>query len=51
MLGHTNCRVLVVSAQYVDEVAGMVQELPDLEHILVRDSGYEAWLAAQCGDC
>ena len=47
MLGHTNCKVLLVSPDYAHEVEGMVDELPDLEHILVRDDGYEQWLAAQ----
>ncbi len=47
MLGHTNCRMLVVSEQYADEVEGIQDDLPDLEHILVRDAGYEDWLAGQ----
>ncbi len=47
MLGHTNCRALLVSKHYLDEIAGIDAELPDLEHIIVRDSGYEAWLGEQ----
>ena len=50
MLGHTNCRALLVSEQYAHEVEGIADELPDLEHVLVRDSGYESWLAAQSAD-
>ena len=46
MLGHTNCKILLVSANYADEVEGIDAELPDLEHIIVRDAGYEAWLAS-----
>ena len=47
MLGHTNCRALLVSEHLAHEVEGMQQELPDLEHIFVRDAGYEDWLAVQ----
>lgn len=47
MLGHTNCRVVLVSPQYAQEIEGFVDELPDLEHIIVRDDGYEPWLAKQ----
>ncbi|MDP6708086.1 MAG: AMP-binding protein [Alphaproteobacteria bacterium] len=45
MLGHTNCRFLFVAENYAHEVEGMVGELPDLERIIVRDGGYEDWLA------
>ena len=45
MLGHTNCRALVVSADHAHEVEDL--DLPDLEHVIVRDAGYEAWLAEQ----
>ena len=47
MLGHTNCRALLVSEHHAHEVEGLQQELPDLEQIFVRDAGYEAWLASQ----
>lgn len=47
MLGHTNCRALMVSEAHAAEVAGIQEALPDLEHVLVRDAGYEAWLADQ----
>jgi acyl-CoA synthetase (AMP-forming)/AMP-acid ligase II len=36
MLGHTSCRAVVVAG-----------DLPELGHVLVRDAGYEAWLASQ----
>ncbi|MDH3640883.1 MAG: long-chain fatty acid--CoA ligase, partial [Gammaproteobacteria bacterium] len=36
MLGHTNCRALVVSDNYLHEVDGLKDELPDLEHVLIR---------------
>ncbi len=47
MLGHTNCRALLVSENYAHEVEGIDAELPDLEHIIVRDAGYEDWLSTQ----
>jgi len=47
MVGHTGCRALVVGANHAAEVAGFERELPGLEHVLVRDEGYEAWLAGQ----
>lgn len=47
MVGHTGCRALVVSGNYAAEVADFPRQLPDLQHILVRDEGYEGWLAAQ----
>ena len=47
MLAHTGCRVVVVSEKYAEEIEAIRDELPDLEHILVRDSGYEAWLVRQ----
>ena len=50
MMKHTNCRVLIISEHYLGEVEGLKDELPDLEHILVRDSTYERWLAGQSGE-
>ena len=47
MTGHTGARVLVVDEKYLPEVEGLDRELPTLERIMVRDAGYEAWLAAQ----
>ena len=46
MLGHTNCRALVVAQKYVPDVAGLRAGLPELEHVIVRDEGYERWLAS-----
>jgi len=45
MLRNTGCRALVVSAEYLHEVAGLEREIACLEHVIVRDAGYEAWLA------
>ncbi|MCW2996864.1 MAG: o-succinylbenzoate--CoA ligase [Solirubrobacterales bacterium] len=47
MLGHTQCRVVVVETSYVPDVAGLEEELADLAHVLVRDEGYETWLSEQ----
>ena len=47
MVGHTGCRALLVGGNYAPEVADFRQQLSDLRHILVRDHGYERWLAAQ----
>ena len=46
MLGHTGCRALVVGGDLAAEADGSRAELPSLEHVLVRDDGYEGWLAA-----
>ncbi len=47
MLGHTGCRALVVEQALLDQVAGLTEDLPDLAHVLIRDDGYEDWLARQ----
>lgn len=47
MIGHTGCKALVVGGNHAHEVAGIQEELPELAHVLVRDDGYERWLAAQ----
>jgi acyl-CoA synthetase (AMP-forming)/AMP-acid ligase II len=46
MLGHTGCRVLLVDEPYASVVAGLADDLPDLTHVVVRDAGYEDWLAS-----
>jgi acyl-CoA synthetase (AMP-forming)/AMP-acid ligase II len=45
MLAGTGCVLLVTDAAYAESVAGLDAELPSLRHILVRDGGYERWLA------
>ncbi|QQS11385.1 MAG: AMP-binding protein [Rhodospirillales bacterium] len=45
MIGHTGCRALLVDEKYLPEIEGLRAQLPELEHVLVRDAGYEAWLA------
>jgi acyl-CoA synthetase (AMP-forming)/AMP-acid ligase II len=47
MLAHTGCGAVVVAKKYAAEIAAVRDELPELEHVLVRDLGYEDWLARQ----
>ncbi|MEM8902071.1 MAG: AMP-binding protein [Actinomycetota bacterium] len=50
MLDHTGCRALIVSEQHLADVADVAEDLRGVEHVLVRDDGYEGWLAAQSAD-
>jgi acyl-CoA synthetase (AMP-forming)/AMP-acid ligase II len=47
MLEQTQTRVVLVDATHADEVKGLDGDIDGLAHILVRDAGYESWLAAQ----
>ncbi|MBR2813537.1 MAG: AMP-binding protein [Reyranella sp.] len=47
MLGHTGCRAVVVAEKYAEEIQGLRGDLPAVEHVVVRDAGYEGWLARQ----
>ena len=46
MVAGTECVVLVTDVAYADSVAGLDAEVPSLQRILVRDCGYEGWLAS-----
>ena len=46
MLRHTQCRIAVVAQDQQAEIADLADALPDLRHVVVRDSGYEQWLAS-----
>ena len=46
MLRQTQCTVLVVSGEQEQEIKKLAETLPDLKHIVVRDAGYEEWLAS-----
>ena len=50
MLAHTGCKAVVVAKKYAGELADIKTELPELLHVLVRDAGYEDWLASQSSD-
>jgi acyl-CoA synthetase (AMP-forming)/AMP-acid ligase II len=45
MMLNTGCSGLVISEQYLAEVEGLKELLPDLKHIIVRGADYETWLA------
>ena len=47
MLGHTDCRAVLVSAVHAHEIQEIGADLPGLEHVVVRDDSYEEWLAQQ----
>ncbi len=47
MLGHTGCRAIVIAEKHVPDIAGITERLPELTTIVVRDAGYETWLAQQ----
>lgn len=44
MLDHTGCRAVIVAEHYAHEIDAIRADLPDVEHVIVRDSGYEQWL-------
>jgi acyl-CoA synthetase (AMP-forming)/AMP-acid ligase II len=46
MMGHTNCRAVVVAEHYLHEIEGLDAELEDLNLVIVRDGSYERWLAS-----
>jgi acyl-CoA synthetase (AMP-forming)/AMP-acid ligase II len=45
MLGGTDCKVVITDEAYADDVLGLEHQLVGLEHVLVRDEGYEKWLS------
>lgn len=45
MLEGTGCAVLLTDAAYAESVRGLDGEVDSLRHVLVRDTGYETWLA------
>ncbi len=45
MLAHTGCRAVVVAADHADALAGVERSVPSLDRVIVRDAGYERWLA------
>ena len=50
MLGHTNCRAVVVSGNHAAELDGIRDEIPTIETIIVRNADYENWLADYSSD-
>jgi len=47
MLNNVGARALLVDAAHLAEVDQIADEVPTLEHVIVRDEAYEDWLAAQ----
>ncbi len=47
MIAHTGCKAVVVASHYAGEIEVLRPVLPEVEHVVVRDAGYEDWLAAQ----
>lgn len=45
MLHHTGCRAVVVAERYRHEIDAVRDELPALEHVVVRGDDYESWLS------
>ncbi|MFD7011941.1 class I adenylate-forming enzyme family protein [Rhodococcus jostii] len=47
MVEHTGARVVLSDVAYADSVAAMDSMIPGVEHVVIRDSGYEQWLKEQ----
>lgn len=47
MLEGTDCKVVITDPVYAESVKGLDEDLPCLNHVVVRDESYEGWLAAQ----
>lgn len=50
MAGHTDCRAIIASDKYRLAAEEAARQLPKVEHVLIRDGGYEGWLAAQSAE-
>ena len=49
MIRHTDTTIVVASQEYAHEIAGLHEQIEGL-HIVVRDGGYEEWLARFSAD-
>jgi acyl-CoA synthetase (AMP-forming)/AMP-acid ligase II len=47
MLDHTGTKVVFADMAYGPAVAGLDESIASLQHVVVRDDGYEKWLAGQ----
>lgn len=45
MMRNTGCRLALVDEALLPEVVGLDIQLPSLDRLIVRDAGYEGWLA------
>lgn len=50
MLEQTAARVVLSDPVYADTVTGLEKEIATLDHVVIRDAGYEDWLAAQSAE-
>lgn len=50
MLEQTAARVVLSDPAYADTVTGLEKEIATLDHVVIRDAGYEDWLAAQSAE-
>ncbi len=46
MICNTGSRFAIVDENLLGEIAGLEDELPDFERVIVRDENYESWLAS-----
>ena len=46
MLGHTGCAAVVVAEAHAADLDGIQDRLPAIKTVIVRDEGYEDWLAS-----
>src|SRR5918994_6617693 len=47
MLSGTQCRAVIVDADYLHEIDGLQEQLENLVAVIVRDDSYESWLQEQ----
>ncbi|MFV8267710.1 class I adenylate-forming enzyme family protein [Mycolicibacterium peregrinum] len=47
MLRNTAARAVLVDEDLLPELEGVLEAVPSLEHVVVRDENYESWLADQ----
>lgn len=47
MLNNVGARALLVDEAYLADVEGIEAEVPTLEHVIMRDAGYEVWLQSR----
>ncbi|PXY18952.1 class I adenylate-forming enzyme family protein [Prauserella muralis] len=50
MMAQTDTVLVVAEQPYAEAVKGLEREVPSLQTVLVRDAGWEDWLAAQSAD-
>ncbi|CAN5690204.1 class I adenylate-forming enzyme family protein [soil metagenome] len=46
MIRNTGAKALVIDRKFLYEIEGLSRLVPELEHIIIRDDGYESWLSS-----